>query len=139
MASICLGLNELMGLTCVCRGINLFFKSMMIQFADFNTMHAKNYAHGWHRSALPLPISFRIIAQALGQSYDCPSACEVILKDMDKYTPWMLNIWWYNYNKTYSEPLDISRTLVGNKIVDHSDVFGALPVGAAPTTSSFST
>ena len=32
-----------------------------------------------------------------------------------------------------------SRTLVGNKIVDHSDVIGASPVGAAPTTSSFST
>ena len=30
-------------------------------------------------------------------------------------------------------------TLVGNKIVDHSDVVGASPVGAAPTTSSFST
>ena len=30
-----------------------------------------------------------------------------------------------------------SRTL-GNKIVDHSDVVGASPVGAAPTTSSFS-
>ena len=34
---------------------------------------------------------------------------------------------------------DISRTLVGNKIVDNSDVVGASPVGAAPTTSSFST
>ena len=31
-----------------------------------------------------------------------------------------------------------SSTLVGNKIVDHSDVVGASPVGAAPTTSSFS-
>ena len=30
------------------------------------------------------------------------------------------------------------RTLVGNAIVDHSDVAGASPVGAAPTTSSFS-
>ena len=30
-------------------------------------------------------------------------------------------------------------TLGGNKIVDHSDVVGALPVGAAPTTSSFLT
>ena len=29
-------------------------------------------------------------------------------------------------------------TLVGNWIVDHSDVVGATPVGAAPTTSSFS-
>ena len=42
--------------------------------------------------------------------------------------------WWY-YRKTSN----ISRTLVGNKIVDHSDVVGASPVGAAPTTSSFST
>ena len=31
------------------------------------------------------------------------------------------------------------HTLVGNWIVDHSDVVGAPPVGAAPTTSSFST
>ena len=29
--------------------------------------------------------------------------------------------------------------LVGHKIVDLSDVVGASPVGAAPTTSSFST
>ena len=34
---------------------------------------------------------------------------------------------------------NISRTLVGNKIVDHIDVVGASPVGAAPTTFSFST
>ena len=33
----------------------------------------------------------------------------------------------------------MSGTLAGNKIADHSDVAGALPVGAAPTTSSFST
>ena len=41
----------------------------------------------------------------------------------------------YRYRKTYN----ISRTLVGNKIVDNSDVVGASPVCAAPTTSSFST
>ena len=34
---------------------------------------------------------------------------------------------------------NISRTLAGNKIVDNSDVVGASPIGAAPTTSSFST
>ena len=34
---------------------------------------------------------------------------------------------------------NIRRTLVGNKFVDHSDVAGASSVGAAPTTSSFST
>ena len=39
----------------------------------------------------------------------------------------------------YRKTSNISCTLVGNKIVDHSDVVGASPVGAAPTTSSFST
>ena len=39
----------------------------------------------------------------------------------------------------YRKVSNISRTLVDNKIVDHSDVVGASPVGAAPTTSSFST
>ena len=44
-----------------------------------------------------------------------------------------------NLKLEYRQVSDISRTLVGNKIVDHSDVVGASPVGAAPTTSSFST
>ena len=39
----------------------------------------------------------------------------------------------------YHKISNISRTLVGNKIVDHSDVVGALPVSTAPTTSSFTT
>ena len=36
----------------------------------------------------------------------------------------------------YCKISNIRRTLVGDKIVYHSDVFGASPVGAAPTTSS---
>ena len=39
---------------------------------------------------------------------------------------------------TYRQISNISHALVGNKIVDHSDVVGASPIGAAPTTSSFS-
>ena len=39
----------------------------------------------------------------------------------------------------YRQPSNISHTLVGDKSVDHSVVAGASPVGAAPTTSSFST
>ena len=39
----------------------------------------------------------------------------------------------------YRQTTNIIRTLVGNNIVYHSDVFGASPVGAASTTSSFST
>ena len=39
----------------------------------------------------------------------------------------------------YRQTSNIRYTLVGNKIVDHSDVVGASPVGSAVTTSSFST
>ena len=39
----------------------------------------------------------------------------------------------------YRKTSNISRTLLGNKIVDNSDVDEASPVGAALTTSSFST
>ena len=39
---------------------------------------------------------------------------------------------------TYRYTSNIRRALVGNQIVDHADVVGALPVGAAPATSSFS-
>ena len=39
----------------------------------------------------------------------------------------------------YRQVSNIRHTLGGNKIVDNSDVVGASPVGAAPTTSSFST
>ena len=57
-----------------------------------------------------------------------PGTSETTLKNMGKYILW-------SYRKTSN----ISRTLVGNIIVDNSDAVGALPVGAAPTTSSFST
>ena len=39
----------------------------------------------------------------------------------------------------YFQTSDISHSLVDNKLADHSDVGGTLPVIAAPTTSSFST
>ena len=39
----------------------------------------------------------------------------------------------------YRQTSNISHPLVGNNVVDHPDVAGAPPVGAAPTTSSFST
>ena len=42
------------------------------------------------------------------------------------------------YFTQYRRTSSISRTLVGNKIVDNSDVVGAAPTGNAPTTSSFS-
>ena len=44
-----------------------------------------------------------------------------------------------NLNLSYRQVSNIRGTLVGNKIVDNSDVVEASPVGAAPTTSSLST
>ena len=41
--------------------------------------------------------------------------------------------------RAYHQSSNIRLLWVGNEIVDHSDVVGASPVGAAPTTSSFST
>ena len=45
----------------------------------------------------------------------------------------------FSFKKIYRQVSNIRRTLVGNKFVDHPDLVGASPVGAAPTTSSFST
>ena len=42
-------------------------------------------------------------------------------------------------NWMYLQTSSIRRSLIGNQIVDHSDVVGAAPVGAAPITSSFVT
>ena len=39
---------------------------------------------------------------------------------------------------THRQTSNINRALVGNKLVDHSDVVGASHIGAAPTISSFS-
>ena len=44
-----------------------------------------------------LPTSFRVTSMALGQSYDCPSACEVTLKDRGKID--------LHQNRTKQEPL----------------------------------
>ena len=98
--------------------------------------------------------------------YDCASICDVAVKDMGKIytrkTLTMHKLWTYfKGDKALCKPVfylwldtvpadenvyyicrqtsNIRHTLVGNKIVDHSDVVGASFVGAAPTTSSFST
>ena len=41
--------------------------------------------------------------------------------------------------RNYRQTSNIRRILVGNKLADHSVVVRASPVGAAPTTYSFST
>ena len=46
---------------------------------------------------------------------------------------------WMHIKYMYFQTSNISHALGGNDIADHSDVVGASPVGAAPTTPSFST
>ena len=50
-----------------------------------------------------------------------------------------VTLMFYKIQYMYRQVPNIRCTSVGNKIVDHSDVVGASPVSAAPTTYSFST
>ena len=53
----------------------------------------------------------------------------------DMSTVWtMLRCIYHVHHGTYRKTSNVRRALVGNKIVDHSDVVGASPVGAAPTS-----
>ena len=54
-------------------------------------------------------------------------------------TPSCHFMWMRTWNWEYRQTSNISCTLVGNIIVDNSDVVGASPVGTVPTTSSLST
>ena len=97
------------------------------------------------------PISIRLTSLALWQSNDCPSASKATLMNMDKYFMWIHYGRLNNHNKAKhnktmciflgiycmaiskkksTSNLYIRHTLVGNKLVHHSDV------GAALTTSS---
>ena len=49
------------------------------------------------------------------------------------HTPFPRHTYFNDVN--YRETSNISRNLLGITIVDHSDVVGASPAGAAPTTS----
>ena len=68
----------------------------------------------------------------------CVYCAYISNKPVINYSSLVIASWIMNHG-TYRQTSDISRTLVGNKLVDHSDVVGASPIGAAPTISSFTT
>ena len=64
----------------------------------------------------------------------------IVVKTLKNTLQWKLKyIHLRNWACKYRQVSNIRRNLIGNETVDHSDVVGASPVGAAPTTSSFST
>ena len=98
-------------------------------FVCFNLLWPSDVI-SWHESGSTLP-------QVMACTKSLP---ELILT----YHQWSSVAFSYAQNqgkcsRCYRQTSDISCTLVGNKIVDHSDVVGASPFGAAPTISLFST
>ena len=77
----------------------------------------------------------RGIAFSCGSHLSCPGVATARRLQLENLV-FYANFWWQFH---YLQTSNIRRTIVGNKTVDHSDVVGASPVGAAPTTSSFST
>ena len=55
----------------------------MVLYMDFILLFLIFISCQWHH-VVHLPIFFRVSSLALGQSYDCPSASEVTLKNMGK-------------------------------------------------------
>ena len=90
-----------------------------------------------------------------GSNFRSSSSMRVILRFCLLVSSWSLPIVWKDMNgliQCKQDTIEIMmvvqllqflcttvKHLIGNKIVDHSDVVGAPPVSAAPTTSSFST
>ena len=81
-----------------------------------------------------LMMLFMVSSTMMYQHWSCYMVMLYVVSS--SWMTYILNYW--PYFATYRKVSNISRTLVGNEIVDHSDVVGASPVGAAPTTSSFS-
>ena len=73
---------------------------------------------------LPLRMYMSLIIRFLSQTWSisCPGS-QVSGNSLAKHN--------------YCQISNISHTSIGNEFIDHSDVVGASPVGAAPTTSSF--
>ena len=73
------------------------FMRKIVPHVTYNT--SQEYTDGLWCAMVVLPISFRVVALALGQLCDCPSASEATLKNMGKQTKSARNTW-YNQNKT---------------------------------------
>ena len=118
--------------------LNIFLWNLQ----SFNT-----YAHGTHGCVFSSRAGVKYIVVFANINANPVNSFVVILHEtLKKYIPDMSlqithlnNSCIPNGSVSYRQTSDISHTLVGNKTVDHSYVVEASPIGAAPTTSSFST
>ena len=72
--------------------------------------------------------------KSTGNTIEWPDTVAVFKVDLQK-----TSVIYVSSFLRYYKPINIRCNIVANKIVYHSDVAGASPVDAAPTTSSFLT
>ena len=150
--------------TNICTGLVWFVLWWRYEMKSF--LHYPPFVRGNHQSSEDSPIirpvmwSFKVYLLLNKQSSCIWKRHDAQSNVLCSYSLWLLRfnhmrlrcfvgigviVWWLQFQWRNSEECEhrqisnIRRTLVANKIVDHSDVVGASPVGAAPTTSSFST
>ena len=100
-----------------------------IQTVSFKKMHVKMSSAKWRSFCLGLNVlhnKTRSMDLIAATTFSCQRSGE-----REPRTPWP------KYSSCQTS--NIRWTLAGNIIVDHSAVVGASPIGAAPTTASFST
>ena len=97
-------------------------------------------SHCNHFFCFKLSIAYTEFVESKYTSKDVPSHTHMQKNKWHAIT-WKMNahgsIWFYEILKNVHKISNISHTLVGNRIVDHSDVVGVARVGTARNTSSF--
>ena len=117
-------LNELIGCAHFTTHKLTVLLKLMMRYKSMTTVH--------------LLVEFLIIFYIQNTGY-----CDWLYSCQSAFLSWCRKIYYQWGNSilvnSYSQITNIRRTLLGTKIDYHSDVVVASPVGAAPTTSSFST
>ena len=122
-----------------CPDFNFYLQNGATIFRNGSWVSVK-HGHMWCMSVLlNLPVYFSTVNNLFTYwCCDCnvlnPMLICVIIANLPHIAPILSSRNSCDYRKTSN----IRRTMEGNAIVDHSDVVGVSPVGAAPTTSSFS-
>ena len=118
--------------TGLCEGNSLVTGEIPVQ----RTSNAENVSIWWHHHAIFAKDTLESLPAWRLMTMD-KVICDIILCNGSLTT--FLSECWARNDVIYCQTSNVSGTLIGNKIVDHSDVVGALPVSTAPTTSSFLT